>query len=260
MTLDKEKLNKQGIISRSLSLYDRHALQEPFRILKDQIVNQINDIYRNKKDLCRRVARPFYIGRADFERRKASDEKVNQEADPWPFEIDETDRPLKPKREWKWPRDAEAIHVFLMLFRDTLMPADPILTAEIREICPKLVLHHYYLYNSRFLRRDMESLLAYAAEDKKFKNKPSKDPEQSADPRHINLQQFFNVHCDLSDKPDLSSKRKMLLQEDGKRIKLPLVGTKKDYRRGQTYLYLTDKLLTNWQTYRKILSTLPPLK
>lgn len=77
----------------------------------------------------------------------------------------------------------------------------------------------------------------------------------------ITLQQFFEDHCDLSKRPDIDSKREMLLREyRAGRIKLPLVGKKKDYRKGQTYLFWLDKLLDNWTTYRKTLTTLPPLK
>jgi hypothetical protein len=53
----------------------------------------------------------------------------------------------------------------------------------------------------------------------------------------------------------------MLLREYRKKnIELPLVGNKEDYRKGQTYLFWLDELLDKWQTYRKDLPTLPPLK
>jgi len=86
--------------------------------------------------------------------------------------------------------------------------------------------------------------------------------ETKSDKRQtITLQQFFNDYCDLSKRPDITSKREMLLREDREgRIKLPLVGKKKNYRKGQTYLFCLDSLLENWTTYRKKLTTLPPLK
>jgi len=101
----------------------------------------------------------------------------------------------------------------------------------------------------------------------KVKSKtPDKDgqDETKAEPEErqsITLQQFFKDYCDLSNKPDITSKREMLLREDRNgRIKLSLVGKKADYRPGQTYLFFLDELLNNWPAYRKTLTTLPPLK
>jgi len=77
----------------------------------------------------------------------------------------------------------------------------------------------------------------------------------------ITLQQFFKDYCDLSSRPDIASKREMLLREHREeRIKLPLVGKKKDYRKGQTYLFWLDELLNKWPTYQETLTTLPSLK
>jgi hypothetical protein len=77
----------------------------------------------------------------------------------------------------------------------------------------------------------------------------------------ITLQQFFKDHCDLSKRIDIESKREMLLREYRKKnIKLPLVGKKQNYRKGQTYLFYLDGLIDKWPTYRKALTTLPPLK
>jgi len=77
----------------------------------------------------------------------------------------------------------------------------------------------------------------------------------------ITLQQFFKDYCDLSKRIDIDSKREMLLREYRKKnIKLPLVKKKKDYRRGQTYLFRLDELLNEWPNYRMKLTTLPPLK
>jgi hypothetical protein len=99
-------------------------------------------------------------------------------------------------------------------------------------------------------------------------NAPGKDGRAANDTQQakrpqITLQQFFGDYCDLSKRPDIDSKREMLLREHRKEkeeTKLPLVGKKKDYRKGQTYLFWLDELLANWTTYRKALTTLPPLK
>jgi len=97
--------------------------------------------------------------------------------------------------------------------------------------------------------------------------KTEKDREDSTQTKtakreQITLQAFFDDYCDLSKKPDIASKREMLLREGRKKngIKLPFVKSKEEFRRGQTYLYWLDELLKNWTTYRLTLTTLPPLK
>lgn len=77
----------------------------------------------------------------------------------------------------------------------------------------------------------------------------------------ITIKDFINKYCDLSEKPDIISKREMLLREDRQgRITLPVVGSKDSYRQGQTYLYYLNRLLNEWSNYRMTLTTLPPLK
>jgi hypothetical protein len=100
------------------------------------------------------------------------------------------------------------------------------------------------------------------SQEKAVHGKPTGRGDKAGAKRdRITLQQFFNIYCDLSGKPDITSKREMLLREHREeRIVLPLVGKKKDYRKGQTYLFWLDRLLDKWETYRDDLTTLPPLK
>lgn len=136
------------------------------------------------------------------------------------------------------------------------------------------ILEGTFSENCQLVVNELEEKAQSLAGEQQEKQKPTKaetkqliedgqgETKTKPDERQrITLQQFFKDYCDLSKRIDIDSKREMLLREyRKKKIKLPLVGTKKRYRKGQTYLFWLDNLLKKWPEYRLNLTTLPPLK
>ena len=74
----------------------------------------------------------------------------------------------------------------------------------------------------------------------------------------ISLNDFMEKYCELQG-CDIPSKCELLYKQDRLgNIKLPRLA--RDWKSGQKKLFYAKELSTNWERYRKVMPTLPPLK
>lgn len=140
----------------------------------------------------------LYERTANFIQKVVDDPKFDLSNCPWPFGLPiikgtKGKRPGETEytqiygsgrttRKWKTPEDISAIHTCLALYRDRNLEQDPIITPEIRNICPYIVINSLIMLDTaEVVQKEIPALLRRAREDLRDKGFFKSSSESNGD-------------------------------------------------------------------------------